>query len=72
VVATEGSFCQYLKIQKNTKTQKYKIRTASFGKYKGLALWLIFEFVLSLYFVFCKFWVRIFLLYQFCIFEIVD
>ena len=33
----------------------------------GLALWLIFEFVYFLYFVFLKFWVRIFL---FCIFEI--
>jgi len=55
VVATEGSFCQYLKIQKNTKTQKYKIRTAGFGKYKGLALWLIFEFVFSLYLYFANF-----------------
>ena len=36
----------------------------------GLALWLIFEFVFSLYFVFLKFWVRIF--FVFCIFEIVD
>ena len=36
----------------------------------GLALWLIFEFVFSLYFVFLKFWVRSF--FVFCIFEIVD
>ena len=36
----------------------------------GLALWLIFESVFSLYFVFLKFWVRIF--FVFCIFEIVD
>ena len=37
----------------------------------GLAPWLIFEFVFSLYFVFLKFWVRIFP-FLFCIFEIVD
>ena len=36
----------------------------------GLALWFIFEFVFSLYFVFLKFWVCIFIV--FCIFEIVD
>ena len=36
----------------------------------GLAPWLIFEFVFSLYLVFLKFWVRIF--FVFCIFEIVD
>ena len=36
----------------------------------GLALSLIFEFVFSLYFVFLKFWVRIFFVFR--IFEIVD
>ena len=36
----------------------------------GLALWFIFEFVFSLYFVGLKFWVRIFI--EFCNFEIVD
>ena len=36
----------------------------------GLALWLIFESVFSLYFEFLKCWVRIF--FVFCILEIVD
>ena len=82
-------FCQYLKIQKKYETnttQKYKIRTAGFGKYNWLVLYFfVFWFLISksehgvgslayfwicLFFVFCIF--KILGSYVFCIFEIVD
>ena len=69
-------FCQYLKIQKKYETnttQKYKIRTAGFGKYNWLVLYFfVFWFLISksehgvgslAYFWICLFFV-------FCIFKI--